>query len=109
MTEDDVRANPNLITSYFLMNWRQVSELFWNEFKDDKINWETISYRPISEEFMRKFQDKLNWNLISYNQDMTEPFIIEFIDRLDVEGLLDNDNLTMDKTQLRLLLDLYNV
>ena len=60
-----------------------------------KVDWDYIStYQVLSEDFIREFQDRVNWYCISYKQKkLSRDFILDFIDKLDIEALLEYQDL----------------
>ena len=62
-------------------------------------NWGNISkYRFLSEDLIREFEDKLNWMSIScYQKNLSEEFIFEFKDRLEIKILIDRDYITIKR------------
>jgi len=38
-------------------------------------------------EFIREFQDRVDWSGISYNQKLSDIFILEFVDKLDIDNI----------------------
>ena len=52
------------------------------EFKD-KVDWYYISWKQLSEKFIREFKDKVSWNLISASQKLSLDFIKKFQVEID--------------------------
>ena len=48
------------------------------------IDWYSIFYYTLSENFIREFQDKVNWTQISVNQKLSKKFKEEFKHKLYV-------------------------
>ena len=62
---------------------KPLSEDFIREFRND-VNWGYISrYQKLSENFMREFQNKVYWCYITIHQKLSEEFIREFEDKVD--------------------------
>ena len=80
------------------------------------MNWDFISEcQELSEPFIREFADRVNWGYISRDQILSEPFIREFADKVDWDRLKENDKLTgVDLNPLSYMkdmvskIDLYN-
>jgi hypothetical protein len=62
------------------------------------INWAGLSRNyNLSENFMREFQDMVYWSYISkYQKTLSEDFLIEFLDRIEIRWLEGNDNVPKD-------------
>jgi len=62
---------------------KHLSENFIRKFQD-KLDWNSISeFQNLSENFIREFQDKLDWNSISEFQKLSENFIREFQNKVN--------------------------
>lgn len=62
----------------------------------NKLSWYKISRKQnLSEDFIRKHKDDVNWRQISYYQEnLSIPFIEEFINYLNLSGILLNSKLS---------------
>ena len=69
----------------------QISEDFMREFQD-KLDWDIIStYQELTIEFVEEFQDKINFNnYAEYNQYISEDIVRKFIDRINLDCLLNS-------------------
>jgi len=91
------------ITDKYLdsLNWqyistRKLSEEFIREFAD-KVIWYYISqYQILSEDFIREFKDRVNWEYISSYQKLSEAFIGEFKDKVSWYYISSNQMLSED-------------
>lgn len=92
-------------------NWEMIST--FNDLEDDffelyynKINWEKVAIRPLTENFMRKFDKYIHFPMISKYQKLSEQFIYDYINKLDSfdistyqkmsEGLMDTISLFLN-------------
>ena len=64
----------------FNMLWRDVSRNF-----------------ILTEDHIREFADVLNWHFVCLYQDMTEDFMIEFVDYLHLKCLERNSKITISE------------
>lgn len=72
--------------------------------KDINIHWWYIPEEYIlSEDIIREFKDDFEWYLIAMFQNISYKFIIEFIDRMDLCDLKENENLHLTEEQWRTL------
>lgn len=70
------------LADWNLISRRTLTEEFMNKYKD-KLNWNIISGKKLSENIIRKFQDYVNWDKISIKPYLSEDFIEEFKDKLN--------------------------
>lgn len=92
----------NIFSDY--LNWKDISE--YQDLSEEmiekhanKVNWEYISrFQNLSEDFIRKHKNDVDWKKISYYQEnLSIPFIEEFINYLDLYGILVNSNLSLSE------------
>ena len=70
------------VISWYSVSRKPLSEDFIRKFKD-KINWSCISrYQKLSENFIREFQNEVYWSFISQYQILSENFIREFKEKV---------------------------
>jgi hypothetical protein len=87
-------------SKFTMLDWLRISifqtlsEHFIEKYAD-KWDWVYISrYQTLSESFMEKYKDKVDWYWISRHQKMSEDFIIKNLDRIRVERLKGNPNVS---------------
>jgi hypothetical protein len=90
LTEEFIRE----FKDYFVQKWglvftnQELSEEFIREFDEKVESWAELSFSMnLSEGFIRDYKDRVSWYWISKKQDLSEAFMLEFIDNIDVGGL----------------------
>ena len=61
---------------------------------EDRLTWNAFSHQKLSENFIRKYKDKVYWCIISEKQNLSKDFIVEFSDKIDLEKLVLNKNIS---------------
>ena len=68
----------------------------WKGGASDKRNWNNVSWGfALSEDNMREFADQLWWNHLCRHQHMSDEFIIEMGERINIEMLKLNENVNL--------------
>ena len=69
-----------------------------NKFKNGFI-WYLIAYHRISfsEEFIREFKDYVSWECVSLGQTLSEEFICEHLNQININKLFKNKNIKLTK------------
>ncbi len=65
----------------------------------DKIDWDCLHIQntTLTEDFMRKYKDKLDWDDIALTQEMSDEFMEEFEERLNVDLLFKNPKISYSR------------
>jgi hypothetical protein len=58
--------------------WNEFPGIKWGISENPKLDWEKISRKTLSEEFISSFRDRVDWFAITVYQDLSEEFISRF-------------------------------
>lgn len=60
----------------------------------NELNWDDISRKDLSINFMTKYKDNLNWSIICYKNDIPNYYYKHFVDKLDWKEICKRQQLT---------------
>ena len=66
--------------------WNTIWKTKYKLRNTDKLDWQLIIRKSLTENVIREFKDKVNWTCISNHLPLNEEFIIEFQDKIDWEA-----------------------
>ena len=69
-------------------------QIRWME--KEELHWINLSSKDLSEDFIRQNKDDVDWYEISYHQKLSKEFIIEFVDKINFNQILLNQNICKD-------------
>ncbi len=89
-----IQASKN-ISMISLFNFKSMQVEEWNYYLTIEINWWNISCcQNLSEPFIERFQDKVDWIYISWRSKLSESFIEKFQNKVHWENISLNQSLS---------------
>lgn len=93
LSEDCIRENAKFVDWEGLCERDvQLSEDFIRDFQDEVVWWLISENQKLSEDFIREFSHLVDWRSIEIYQDLSQSFIEEHIDKIELDAILENES-----------------